>query len=105
METTALKKLSFEKKYNLAKDIITPTEILEILASDTEWKVRKAVAYNIATPLNVLTKLATDNDWEVRFNVADNKSTPAELLAILAKDKQRWVGVLLQETKTPYQRI
>ena len=50
----------------------TPGDILRILASDEDFRVREGVGGNAATPVDVLRALATDADWIVRMAVGRN---------------------------------
>jgi len=46
------------------------------LAGDTDSKVRAAIAANESVPIPILEKLAKDEAWEVRRAVSENPSTP-----------------------------
>jgi Leucine rich repeat variant len=72
--------------YNQAQDPATPPTTLDRLAGDTDWMVRRAVAYNLATPPATLDRLAGDEEWDVRLAVARNPATPAATLDQLAGD-------------------
>lgn len=61
--------------------------ILERMAQDENWWVRRGVARNPSTPVVILEKLIGDEDWWVRVGLARNPSTPVVILEGLAKDE------------------
>ena len=79
--------LSYDNKYELALNPNTPTETLNLLATDENSSVRREVARNPNTPVETLKVLATDKDSGVRSRVARNPNTPVETLKVLATDE------------------
>jgi len=69
----------------------TPTEVLVKLAGDDAALVRDTVVRNDHTPTEVLVKLAGDSDRDVRSSVANNRHTPTEVLVKLAGDSDSYV--------------
>ena len=65
--------------------------VLDRLAGDEDWGVRRAVAEHPATPAALLERLAGDKESWVRCAVAKNPATPVALLERLAGDKDRYV--------------
>jgi 3-methyladenine DNA glycosylase AlkC len=63
----------------LAENPNTSPEILEQLASDESFYVRRCVASHPNTPPKVLEQLATDEEYYVRWSVALNPNTPRYL--------------------------
>ena len=72
--------LANDKEYYVRRAVAenpnTSTETLERLANDKYWTVRCWVAYNPNTPQETLERLANDRDWYVRSYVAGNHNTP-----------------------------
>ncbi len=88
-ESNAVDDIEFLKKYgkiNLLENNASP-EMIEELAEDEDWHVRKEVAKNSRTPVEALRKLAEDEDWYVRKEVAEHPGTPIEVLRKLAEDE------------------
>lgn len=79
-----------DQRLRLAGDPATPADVLEVLAEDEHWGVRRSVSSNPSTPSQVLEALATDGEWAVRGNVASNPSAPLWVLETLAKDGVPW---------------
>ena len=68
-ESNAVDDIEFLKKYgkiNLLENNNASPEMIEELADDEDWHVRKEAAKNPRTPVEVLRKLAGDGDWLVR---------------------------------------
>jgi hypothetical protein len=63
-------------KFEQAGDPNTPPEVLEQLATDEEYWVRRGVACHSNTSPKALEQLATDEHYGVRYNVAQNPNTP-----------------------------
>jgi hypothetical protein len=70
-------------------------EILEMLAFDSNNRVRSRVAENPKTLLHILEKLASDKHQNVGVSLASNPNTPAKALAQMAKNRYRNVIVLV----------
>lgn len=72
-----------------ASDTIYPLEdrqrVLETLASDWDYKVRRDVAEHPDTPPECLSEMAR-NDYQVRSTIAENPNTPQEALVFLARN-------------------
>lgn len=64
----------------------TDPEVLEIYALDPIDVVRKGVAYNLNTPTDILDILASDEDYNIRDVVAMHKHTSPESLLKLVQD-------------------
>ena len=76
----ALGTLSYDMRYELAKDKKTPKEILTILSTDKNRHVRYWVAENPNTPKEVLKVLSTDWNMGVRWWAARNPNAPKEVV-------------------------
>ena len=75
-----------EARWIIAKDPITPPDILKELAEDRDYGVKANVAGNENTPGEVLSGLSKSDEWVTRSNVAANPSAPPEALKRLATD-------------------
>lgn len=71
----------------VAKNPLTPVELLPVLAKDESRWVRRFVAEHSQIPVELLRMLAQDKDPGVRGAVARHPLTPVELLQILAQDQ------------------
>ncbi len=60
------------------KDGAAPTQVLEVLATSSNWLTRQAVARNEGTPPSLLEKLARDNDSSVRQAVTVDRQLPPD---------------------------
>jgi hypothetical protein len=80
------KKDRLERK-SLAQNTKT-LEVLEELASDKDWEIRREVAHNKNTSAGILEKLASDDEWKIRYSVARNHNTPAMVVEKLCMDKE-----------------
>lgn len=81
-------------------------DVLDVLATDAKWVVRRAVAYNSRTRPGVLEVLAGDGCGEVRAAVAFHRDTPAGTLEKLAGDDYRWVrDSLASNPSTPAETL
>ena len=82
-------------RWELARHLSTPPEVLTALASDGDCSVRWAVAAHPSTPPEVLAALASDADIIVRWAAARHPSTSPQVLAALARDDDcsvRWAA-------------
>ena len=104
-ESNAVDDIEFLKKYgkiNLLENNNASPEMIEELADDEDWHVRKEAAKNSRTPVEALRKLAEDEDWLVRKEVAEHPSTPIEVLRKLAEDEVENVRYAVAENpRTP----
>jgi hypothetical protein len=55
-----------------------PTQVLEVLATSSNWLIRQAVARNEGTPPSLLEKLARDDDSSVRQAVTVDRQLPPD---------------------------
>jgi hypothetical protein len=60
------------------KDGAAPTQVLEVLATSSNWLTRQAVARNEATPASLLEKLARDDDSSVRQAATVDRQLPPD---------------------------
>jgi hypothetical protein len=74
--------LSYDEKYELAKNPNTPVETLKVLATDKDAGVRYCVAGNPNTPIETLKVLATDEYYNVRSCVARNPNYKTKTLEL-----------------------
>ena len=90
---TASASLSPERGHDLRCVIASwhycPVALLELLAKDTDRRVRGGVAANPYCVVPLLKVLAKDKNRHVRQGVAQNENSSAELLEELAKDDVR----------------
>ena len=104
-ESNAVDDIEFLKKYgkiNLLENNNASPEMIEELADDEDWHVRKEAAKNSRTPVEALRKLAEDEDWLVRKEVAEHPGTPIEVLRKLAEDEVENVRYAVAENpRTP----
>jgi hypothetical protein len=63
-----------------------PTEILEVLARDTDPDVRRAVAMKNSLPVHLMVLLSRDQAECVRMRIACNKKVPIDVLRYLSAD-------------------
>ena len=104
-ESNAVDDIEFLKKYgkiNLLENNNASPEMINELAEDEDWHVRREFVMNPNTPAEVLRKLAEDEDWLVRKEVAEHPSTPIEVLRKLAEDEVENVRYVVAENpRTP----
>ncbi len=81
----------------IASNLKTPINLLNILAQSSITSVREEVASNPKTTISILEKLATDSDNYIRGEVAKNPQTPMILLEKLADDSNNYVRVAVTE--------
>ena len=101
-ESNAVDDIEFLKKYgkiNLMENNNASPEMIEELAENEDWQVRKEVANNPKAPAEVLRKLVEDENKSVKYKVINNPSTPVDILKKLADDKDK--GVRKEVTKNP----
>jgi hypothetical protein len=76
----------------VARNKTVPLEILQILADDSDDRVRAAVATKHHLSPVLFDRLAQDPDETVRLRVAHNASTPRAVLERLARDRSYLVA-------------
>jgi hypothetical protein len=97
---------SAQNSWQKARNDAILIEILEIMAFDSNSRVRSRVAENPKTPLHILEKLALDKHQNVGVSIASNPNTPAKALAQMAKNKYRNVIVLVaKHQSTPIKTL
>ncbi|ODA89683.1 hypothetical protein ATY41_04305 [Leifsonia xyli subsp. xyli] len=74
----------------------TPEDLLAALADDPDEGVRGCVAKNEVTPCGILRHLADDSSETVRGWVAVNYFVPADVMATLSGDRSRTVRILVK---------
>ncbi|MEU6291380.1 hypothetical protein [Streptomyces sp. NPDC046988] len=75
-----------EARFWVAQNKTVPLEILQVLASDSDSRVRSMVASKRKATPELLTMLAADSDESVRLAVARHKSVPGDVLEQLRND-------------------
>lgn len=70
----------------VAQNSSSPTELLGQAASDTDWRVRQALAKNPEALPDALASLTHDTDRDVRQAVAEHPNTPQSSLIALLND-------------------
>ena len=73
-----------EMRVWVARNKTIPIEILELLASDPDARVRAAVAEKRKLPAGLQLRLAADVDWGVRERLACNEKATRAALALIA---------------------
>lgn len=81
----------------VADNKTVPIEILEILARDTDWKVRVTVAGKRKLTEALLRQLSVDPYETVRAKVARHRKTPRDVLEQLAADPLPMVSDIARE--------
>ena len=78
---------SLEERYKLAQTT-ADIDVLNSLAKDNSWLVRRSVAANPKSTPAILEELAKDDeDWSIRCAVAINPNATLAILEELAKDE------------------
>jgi hypothetical protein len=80
-----------EMKQWVAHNKTVPVAILELLANDTDPRVRFEVATKRRLTLELFQLLASDTDESVRQRIAYNANTPTEILNKLKSDPEQIV--------------
>ncbi len=78
-------------RLQVAENTITPADVLEFLAKDSNHDVRVMVACNPSCAETVVERLALDEDVVVRHGIAQNIDAPRAILDQLADDENGWV--------------
>ena len=108
-ESNAVDDIEFLKKYgkiNLLENNNASPEIIDELAEDEDWRVRKEVAKNPKAPVEALRKFTEDKNIWVRKEVAKNPRTPAEILMKLAEDENGLVRMeVVDNPKAPVELL
>lgn len=73
-------------RVEVARDPVTPSDVLDELGRDWWWEVRAAVASNPARPLSVARLLASDENPWVRRALAEHVPNDAVVLEVLSAD-------------------
>jgi hypothetical protein len=81
-----------EMKVWVAHNKTVPLEVLRLLASDSDPRVRFAVAMKNKLPNDLMVQLGRDTDASVRQRVACNKNAGVEILEELAQDQSELVS-------------
>ena len=81
-------------KSSLAQDPSTPTNTLNVLSKDEQWRVRCNVAGNPSTTFETLASMSKDRDYLVRRKVALNPNTPPEILTTLIWSEGEYLSVI-----------
>lgn len=93
-------------RLDVAMSSKTPPDVLEALAKARAKSVRLAVARNGKTPPPALHKLASDRNEQVKRSVAHNPNTPIETLIALAGDSSGHVKVAVAlNPNTPFEAL
>jgi len=98
---------SHEIRYNIARNSITPADVLIKLSEDDHFRVKSGVARNNNTPPHILKVLCKNTRTCVRNGVARNLMTSIEILKELANDPKKSVrnSVALHRSMQPQQSI
>jgi hypothetical protein len=76
-------------------------EVIENFPDYAEW-----VAHNKSISLNIVKVLATHPDWRVRSRIAEKRKTPPDILWELAKDANETVrSCVVNNAKTPQEIV
>ena len=86
-------------RWTVAKNTMTPPEVLDKLSYDHYVQVRHAIAENKNTPDYTLARLSKDEDCFVRDGVAENPKTPYAILLRLANDGTEYVRETVMKNK------
>jgi hypothetical protein len=81
-----------EMKKWVAQNKTVTVEVLRLLASDNDPRVRHAVAMKNKLPHDLMVQLGRDPDASVRQRVAYNKNVRVEILEELAEDESGLVS-------------
>ncbi len=86
-------------RWAVAKNHLTPSDVLENLASDSINLVRALVATNPNTPPHILNMLFSDEKI-VRDGLSGNPNTPAKILKVLSSDRDKMVRLRVAENRS-----
>lgn len=81
----------------VAHNKMVPVNVLSVLATDVDCRVRCAVARKRKLSLELFALLARDEDALVRHTIACNARVPAEVLRDLAADREHCVAEAARE--------
>lgn len=70
----------------VAHNKTVPMEVLRLLASDPDWRVRHMVAMKNKADADILDRLAGDEDESIRMRVARHRNASSETLRRLLDD-------------------
>jgi hypothetical protein len=85
-------------RWAVAKNHLTPPNILAYLASDSVNLVRALVATNPNTPSHILNTLFSDEKI-VRDGLSGNPNTPKKILKVLSNDRDKMVRLRVAENR------
>ena len=95
-----------EEKVSIAKDVITPEEVLAKLSKDPSEKVRVAVADNWMTAREILGELGKDDSEKVKKTAANNPNAPIELQATTFENPSEYIkSQAYRNPKTPPKKL
>lgn len=80
-----------DMRFWVAQNKTVPLEVLEVLASDNDERVRRMVASKRKLSRELFEKLARDADETIRACVARNAKVPLDVRDRLARDPSRLV--------------
>lgn len=86
-----------EMRFWVAQNKSVPMDVLEILASDSDQRVRSMVASKGKLSSSILAKMAADESDEVRMRVARNRKTSREALEAMRDDPWTEIRVLVEQ--------
>lgn len=75
-----------EMRFWVAQNKTVPMEVLRLLASDPDWRVRHMVAMKNKADADILDRLAGDEDESIRMRVARHRNASSETLRRLLDD-------------------
>ncbi|MEU9885615.1 hypothetical protein [Sphaerisporangium sp. NPDC051011] len=75
-----------EARFWVAHNKTVPIEVLRLLATDADWRVRSMVASKNKAPSDVLERLSTDEHDAIRQTVAGHPNTPTETVLSMCDD-------------------
>lgn len=87
--------LSLEAKLSYAANPMTPPAVLDILAMDENWVVRRRLASHAGLSPSAFLILSRDPHPEVRMELAMNSALPKDIAERLAKDREFLVRTAL----------
>ena len=85
-----------DMRFWVAQNKTVPIEVLEVLAPDSDSKVRDMVARKRKITEAIALKLAEDSDETVRAALAVNKKLPSSVVAKLRQDQSALVVAALE---------
>jgi hypothetical protein len=89
---------SVEMLERMGENSATPVDVLEVLASSPDSRVRAAVSENPSCSSSLLEILATDESPDVRHRLAECPYAPMEILENLMEDDNCYVAARARRT-------